>query len=105
LCGDYAYTKLVSVKVGVRELRANLRAYLDRVQAGEDVIVTERGVPIAKITNGEAERRRQELIDRGILRPASKPWRRINVDELPELKGEGPTLSEILLEQRRSARY
>jgi prevent-host-death family protein len=95
----------MSVMVGVRELRQNLRAYLDRVQAGEDVVVTERGVPIAKITNGEAERRRQELIDAGILRPATKPRTPIDLDELSELEGEGPTLSEILIEQRRTARY
>jgi prevent-host-death family protein len=96
---------LVSVKVGVRELRANLRAYLDRVQAGEEVVVTERGVPIAKITNGEAERHYQELIDQGRIRPAKRPWRGIDVDKLPELEGEGPTLSDIVIEQRRSSRY
>ena len=95
----------MSVKVGVRELRANLRAYLDRVQAGEDVIVTERGVPIARITTGEAERKWQELIDQGVVRPPQKPRTPINLDELPKLEGEGPTLSEILIEQRRGARY
>jgi prevent-host-death family protein len=93
------------VKVGVRELRANLRAYLDRVQRGEDVVVTERGVPIAKLTNGEAERRWQELIDQGRVRPATRRWEGFKADELPELEGGGPTLSEILLEQRRNSRY
>jgi prevent-host-death family protein len=39
----------VTVTVGVREFRANLRAYLDRVEAGEDVVVTERGRPVARI--------------------------------------------------------
>jgi antitoxin (DNA-binding transcriptional repressor) of toxin-antitoxin stability system len=40
----------VSVTVGVREFRENLRAYLERVRAGEEVVVTERGTPIARIT-------------------------------------------------------
>ena len=38
------------VTVGVREFRENLRAYLDRVKAGEEVVVTERGRPIARLT-------------------------------------------------------
>jgi len=37
----------VVVKVGVRELRENLASWLDRVQAGDEVIVTERGRPVA----------------------------------------------------------
>lgn len=34
---------------GVAKLRAKLREYLARVKAGEEVIVTERGRPIARI--------------------------------------------------------
>ena len=39
----------MSVTVGVREFRANLRAYLDRVEAGEELVVTERGRPVARV--------------------------------------------------------
>ncbi|MGK2936715.1 MAG: type II toxin-antitoxin system Phd/YefM family antitoxin [Solirubrobacteraceae bacterium] len=35
--------------VGVRELRQNLSKYLDRVKAGEDLVVTERGVEVARL--------------------------------------------------------
>lgn len=35
--------------VGVRELRQNLSRYLDRVKAGEDLVVTERGVVVARL--------------------------------------------------------
>jgi prevent-host-death family protein len=35
----------------VSRLKASLSEYLDRVKAGEEVIVTERGKPIAKITS------------------------------------------------------
>ena len=38
------------VAVGVREFRENLRAYLGRVKAGEDVVITERGRPVARLT-------------------------------------------------------
>ena len=36
-------------KVGVRELRQNLSKYLDRVKAGEDLVVTERGAVVARL--------------------------------------------------------
>lgn len=35
--------------VGVRELRQNLSQYLDRVKAGEDLVVTERGAVVARL--------------------------------------------------------
>ncbi len=34
----------------ISRLKASLSEYLDRVKAGEEVIVTERGKPIARIT-------------------------------------------------------
>ena len=36
-------------KVGVRELRNNLSKYLERVRGGEEVIVTDRGRPVARV--------------------------------------------------------
>ncbi len=39
----------------VSRLKASLSEYLDRVKAGEDVIVTERGKPIARITSLSAD--------------------------------------------------
>lgn len=39
----------MSGNVGVRELRQNLSRYLDRVKAGEDLTVTERGRPVARL--------------------------------------------------------
>lgn len=35
--------------VGVRELRQNLSKHLDRVKAGEDLLVTERGEVVARL--------------------------------------------------------
>jgi hypothetical protein len=43
------YVTLVVVTVGVRDFRENLRAYLERVKAGEELLITERGRPIARI--------------------------------------------------------
>jgi prevent-host-death family protein len=35
--------------VGVRDLRQNLSKYLDRVKAGEDLVVTEHGREVARL--------------------------------------------------------
>jgi prevent-host-death family protein len=39
----------MAVSVGVRELRQHLSRYLDRVKAGEDLIVTEHGREVARL--------------------------------------------------------
>ncbi len=38
----------------VAELKANLSKYLSQVKAGEQVLVTERGVPVAKLVRVES---------------------------------------------------
>ena len=44
----------MSDSVGVRELRQNLSKYLDRVKAGEDLVVTERGREVARLVPAHA---------------------------------------------------
>jgi len=39
----------MSARVGVRELRQNLSRYLERVRHGEDLVVTERGLEVARL--------------------------------------------------------
>jgi antitoxin (DNA-binding transcriptional repressor) of toxin-antitoxin stability system len=93
----------VTVRVGVRDLRENLRSWLDLVKEGEEIVVTERGKAIAQLTPLDSGRRTlEDLIARGLVRP---PLRRkrltIDVSKLPKLEGTGPTLSDILVRQRR----
>jgi len=38
------------VRIGVRELRENLRSWLDRVKAGDELVITERGKAVAQLT-------------------------------------------------------
>lgn len=55
----------------VSELKASLSEYLGRVKKGEEVLVTERGGPVAKVipfrVRGSDAKRRLELAERGIL--------------------------------------
>lgn len=56
--------------VGVRELKAKLSEYLGRAEAGEQIVVTDRGRPVARLvgyTDGSAVERG---IDEGWIEPA-----------------------------------
>lgn len=94
----------MSVTVGVRELRENLRAFLDRVKAGEEVVVTERGEAIARIVRSDADAEYQRLIDEGRITPGRRPKGKISLEGLPRLRGR-PTLSDIVIAQRRGRDY
>ena len=57
----------------VVQLKARLSEYLRRVKAGNELVVTERGLPIARIVPLEASERRatrdDRLIRAGLMRP------------------------------------
>jgi prevent-host-death family protein len=57
----------------ISDLKARLSRYLDMVRAGEDVIVTDRGKPIARITpiddRLQIEGRLERLVRTGEVRP------------------------------------
>lgn len=91
------------ISVGIRELKNNLSRYLRRVKGGEDVVVTERGKPVARLTReeGAAESCLEEDLRRletaGIITRATNPRRRKHT---PPLKVPGKPLSEIVIEDR-----
>jgi prevent-host-death family protein len=89
------------VRVGVRDLRENLRSWLDRVKAGDEIVITERGKGVARLQALDPPKSRlEELIELGIVRPPLRAERhRIDVSKLPKMT-PGPTLTDILLEQR-----
>ncbi len=57
----------------ISDLKARLSRYLDMVRAGEDIIVTDRGKPIARITSIDdrlqTEGRLDRLVRTGEVRP------------------------------------
>ena len=64
--------------VGIRELRQNLSAVLQRVKAGERLVVTDHNRPVAELAP-LAPRGLDRLIAEGRLIPAEDPY-----GELPE---------------------
>lgn len=43
----------MAARVGARELKARLGAYIRRVRAGEILVITERGLPVAELRPAE----------------------------------------------------
>ena len=85
-------------EVGIRELKNGLSKYIDRVRAGEEVIVTDRGRPVARLSSVDAsEDRLADLVASGLVRaPAS---RKRHVPE-HRIKAKAP-VSDLVAEQRR----
>ena len=86
----------MAVEVGVRELRNNLSRYLERVQAGEEVLVTDRGRAVARVLPLSGERTLDRLIAEGLVTPARQAKRRAR----RALKAAG-TVSDLIADQRR----
>jgi prevent-host-death family protein len=93
---------------GIKELRSSLRETLEQVKAGESVIVTERGEPIARIVPIEPhEARMERLIRSGAIRPPLRPVDEAFVKDLlsrPLPEDPEGCLVNALLEERGSSR-
>jgi prevent-host-death family protein len=94
----------MEIKVGIRELKAQLSAYLQQVKGGATLIITEHGKPIGQITPmpRSKEERLQAMIDAGLISWSGKRFEPIAESELIELApGASKTVTDLLLEERR----
>lgn len=84
--------------VAISELRSNLRSYVERARAGERIVVTERGVPVARLGPAEEERLLDRLERDGALTRA-KARRRPVARKGDGVKAAGP-VAELVSEMR-----
>ncbi len=94
-------------KTGIAELKAKLSDYLDKVKAGGEVVITERGTPIARLVpldrRVQRESREERLVRKGLLRPGSG----FSDEFLKPPKGDpriGASVLAALIEERREGR-
>jgi prevent-host-death family protein len=60
------------VDVAITDLRAHLSEWLDRVRAGSEVVITDRGVPVARLLALTSTATLEQLTAEGVIgRPAS----------------------------------
>ena len=84
------------ISVGIKELKANLSAYVKQVQGGEEVVITDRGREVARVVPISAGRQGvNELLTSGKARWAGgKPKGALGI----RLRGEA--LSDTIVEER-----
>lgn len=90
--------------VGIKELKNRLTQYLRRTKQGDEIIVTERGQPIALIQSIQSagqiaslDARLARLAARGLVTlPTHKPLKRVRL-----VRVSGPPISRTVLEDRR----
>lgn len=58
-------------EVGIRELKAKLSSYIDRAKNGETIVVTERGIPVARLIPATASDAIARGIREGWIRPGN----------------------------------
>jgi prevent-host-death family protein len=86
------------LEVGIRDLRDQLRRWLDAVERGEEVTVTERGKPIARLIGVSSPPLMQRLIADGVVTPAKRARRQDRAHSRVTASG---TVSDLVAEQRR----
>jgi len=89
---------------GIKELRSSLTETLERVKAGEPVVVTDHGQPIARIVPIEpAGERIARLIRAGVIRAPLKPLDVEAFLKLPRMEDPEGLVLKALLEERGSS--
>ncbi|MEA2521447.1 MAG: hypothetical protein QOI81_1093 [Actinomycetota bacterium] len=86
------------IEVGIKELRADLSAWLDRVREGSHVIVTDRGKPVARLEPYGTPTGLEKLIAEGRVRLPTSPKRSAGTENPVPVKGN---VSDLVAEQRR----
>jgi prevent-host-death family protein len=85
------------MEVGVRELRDHLSRYLDKVRAGEELVVTERGQAVARIISAGAVGTFDRLVAEGLVTPAP-PRSRTRPHKRTRAEG---SVASLVADQRR----
>jgi prevent-host-death family protein len=86
-----------STRVGVRQLRDHLSRYLEHVEGGSEVVVTDRGRPIARIVPvGETPLDR--LAAAGLVRPPLRP--KVDLSTVARVRPSRP-VTPLVSDQRR----
>jgi prevent-host-death family protein len=84
-------------EVGIRELREHLSRFLDEVRAGRELIVTDRGRPVARIVATSGESRLDELVAAGVV---TMPERELDLSSFGRVRAKGDVM-EFVFDQRR----
>lgn len=85
------------MEVGVRELRGQLSDYLARVRGGQEIVITERGMAVARIVPITGGRTLDKAVADGLVSPAPERAR-TRPNRRTSSRGQ---VSDLVAEQRR----
>jgi prevent-host-death family protein len=85
------------ISVGIRELKAKLSGYVNKVRQGEELVVTDRGKEIARVIPISRERNAvKRLVESG-----RADWTGGKPEGIKGIKAKGKPFSKTVLEDRR----
>jgi prevent-host-death family protein len=92
--------------IGVRELRQHASVYIDLVERGHTVDITNRGRLVAQLVPvKELESPLERLMAAGVIEPAEDPGELLDVEAGPPAPPGQPSATEALLQMREDGRY
>ena len=91
------------IQAGIKEVKNNLSRFLARVKAGEEIMITERGKPVARIIRENSKRLAirtalAPLIEKGLV---ALPNSHLRKEDMNYQEVEGKLVSEMVVEDRR----
>ncbi len=90
------------IEVGVARLRRDLKEWLARAQTGDEILVTDRGTPVARLTGVDVPSALERLVTEGHI---SQPGRsRPNARGLRRVRAAGPVAEYIVAEREARRR-
>ncbi len=104
-CGGHLYISLpivvytYSMDVAVTELRAHLGRWIDAAREGNDIVITDRGTPVARIVAVDSTSEIDRLTAQGVISRPTRSTRPVAGDrQRPTSKRP---VADIVSEQRR----
>jgi prevent-host-death family protein len=85
------------IEVGIKALRADISRWIDTARQ-RDVVITDRGRPVARLVAIGEHPALDRLIERGLVRMPKRPPKRLDVSDAVRARG---TVSDLVSEQRR----
>lgn len=76
------------IVVGVRDAKTQLSRLLARVEAGEDVVITRRGMPVARLVPYETRGRRRPDVLKGVVAVPDGLFDPLTEEELRAWEGD-----------------
>ena len=91
------------IEAGIKDVKNNLSRYLARVKGGEEVLITDRGKPVARIVRENRGNKPLRVVLRSLTEKGvvTLPSRGINKDNLTAIEVSGKPVSEMVIEDRR----